>query len=222
MEREQPVLEDRAGGRRRPGRCGSGRCAAARRPGQPAGEPRLDGGVHVLVLGRRRGAGRRRPRRARAQPAPQPGVVGAGDQPRRPKPLDVAEAPEHVPPEQPGIPRPVVADGVLEHARVERRRPAPRACRASPWGSAPAEYSRASTGVEGPRRRHLGQVHVLVRRVRAPAGPRPALDRVGVAQEDPVGAGRAAERPRVRAARAARPRGAGSRPASRRAPAAAR
>ena len=69
----------------------------------------------------------------------------------------------------------------------------------SPSHASPsARYARTSARVERPRRRHLGQVHVLVRRVRPPARARPALDRVGVPEEHPVRAGRAAEGLRLR------------------------
>ncbi len=138
-------------------------------------------------------------------------MLARGEEARGPEGLDMAETSQDVPAEEPRVPLPVVAGGVGEHRGVRRDSGGPegrgptRHLRSSPerpdgrtssWFT--SEIRQRHRAVERPRRRHLGQVHVLVRRVRPPAGPRPALDRVGVPQEDPVRAGGAAEGPRLR------------------------
>ena len=132
VERQQRVLEietEIAGDLVVPGAAGVKPLAHAR---EAAGEPVLHRRVDVLV---------RRPDPEAApldgseggpEPRPEPPVLRAREQPRGAQALDVPEAPQHVPAEEPRVPVRVVAHGVGEHAPVESRRGGPQRARAPP------------------------------------------------------------------------------------------
>ena len=107
-------------------------------------------------------------------------VIPLRDQPGGAESLDVAEAPEHVPGQKMLIPLAIVSDRIGQYF-VELRPGRPKVL--DGWTAGRLGFFTRDTlgdgGVESPGRGHFGQIDVLIRRVRPPAGPRPALDRIG-------------------------------------------
>jgi hypothetical protein len=87
--------------------------------GRAAGEPVFDGGMYVLVTLIELQPALRDGAQHLTQPPAHPGVLRRADQPRRAQPFNMPQASQHVPLEQPSVPHPVLAGGVLQHSLIE-------------------------------------------------------------------------------------------------------
>ena len=125
-QREQSILEQEpevAGDLIVPGAAGVEPLAQS---GQAPGEPILDRRMHILV-------GRAEPEPALlhgdqrpAESASEPGVLARAQEAGGAESLHVAQAAEHVPAQQPGVPGSVLAGGGLEKPLVRRCPGAPQ------------------------------------------------------------------------------------------------
>jgi hypothetical protein len=83
-------------------------------------QPVLDRRMHILVLRRHLQPARFDFAKREAESRTQPLVLALAEELRGLEPLDVAQAAQDVPRDQPSIPEPVLRRGVIEHMAVER------------------------------------------------------------------------------------------------------